>query len=123
MGFQEQITGIERTPDGRIPEYVMTNPETGEVVRFDSGPIERGNQQVFLDAKHNYTPLIKSPDAPWTENIQNELVREAQRQIRVLPPETGLEWHVANPQSAAIIRNLLEGRGLDVDVIYTPEKP
>lgn len=124
MGFQEQITGIERTPDGRIPEYVITNPETGEVVRFDSGPIDRGDQQVILDAKHNYTPLIKSPEAPWTGSIRNDLVDEAERQLRVLPPGTELEWHVANPQSAAIIRNLLEDKQIfDVTVIYTPEKP
>ncbi|SIB68230.1 Tox-REase-5 domain-containing protein [Mycobacteroides abscessus] len=123
MDYQSQITGIERTPDGRIPEYVMTNPETGEVVRFDSGPIERGNQQIFLDAKHNYAPLFESPGKPWTQNIEEGLIREAERQLDVLPPGTGLEWHVANPQSAAIIRNLLVGKGLDVDVIYTPEKP
>lgn len=123
MPYQEQITGIERTPEGRIPEYVITNPETGDVVKFDSGPIERGNQQVFLDAKHNYAPLFENPGKPWTQNIEDGLVREAERQLDVLPPGTGLEWHVANPQSAAIIRNLLEGRGLDVDVIYTPEKP
>lgn len=123
MGYQEQITGIERTPEGRIPEYVITNPETGDVVRFDSGPIERGNQQVFLDAKHNYAPLFENPGKPWTQNIGEGLVREAERQLDILPPGTGLEWHVANPQSAAIIRNLLVGKGLDVDVIYTPEKP
>ncbi|MGV0774021.1 hypothetical protein [Mycobacterium syngnathidarum] len=124
MPYQEQITGIERTPDGRIPEYVLIDPDTGAPVRMDSGPITRGDQEVFLDAKREYSPLFKHPDAPWTANIREGLVNEAERQLNALPDGAILEWHVANPQSAAIMRHLLESRGLlDVDVIYTPEKP
>lgn len=124
MPYQGQITGVERLPDGRIPEYVMTNPETGAEVRLDSGPVMRGDQEFFLDAKHNYAPLFEHPEAPWTAGIREGLVAEAERQLRVLPDGAILEWHVANPQSAAIMRDLLESRGLlDVHVIYTPEKP
>jgi len=123
MPYQEQISGIERTPDGRIPEYVLVDPDTGTPVRMDSGPIMRGDQEVFLDAKREYAPLFKDPDAPWTANIREGLVNEAQRQLNALPDGAILEWHVANPQSAAIMRDLLESRGLlDVRVIYTPEK-
>ncbi|MCA4997624.1 hypothetical protein HWD35_23150 [Tsukamurella tyrosinosolvens] len=122
MHYQEQITGIQRTPDGRIPEYVLINPETGAHVRMDSGPIMRGDQMVFIDAKREYAPLFKYPSADWVDNIKTDLLMEAQRQLDALPEGAILEWHVANPQSAAIMRELLESRGLDVDVIYTPHK-
>ncbi|OLT79681.1 hypothetical protein BKG58_19830 [Mycobacteroides abscessus subsp. abscessus] len=124
MPYQEQITGIERTPDGRIPEYVLIDPDTGAPVRMDSGPIMRGDQEVFLDAKREYEPLFKYPEATWVDNIRQDLLKEAQRQLNALPDGAILEWHVANPQSAAIMRDLLESRGLDdVHVIYTPQKP
>ncbi|WP_241178219.1 hypothetical protein [Mycolicibacterium nivoides] len=124
MPYQEQITGIERTPDGRIPEYVLVDPDTGAPVRMDSGPVMRGDQEVFLDAKREYEPLFKYPEAPWVDNIRQDLLKEAQRQLNALPDGAILEWHVANPQSAAIMRDLLESRGLDdVHVIYTPQKP
>ncbi|SKJ75580.1 transmembrane protein [Mycobacteroides abscessus subsp. abscessus] len=124
MPYQEQITGIERTPDGRIPEYVLIDPDTGAPVRMDSGPIMRGDQEVFLDAKREYEPLFKYPDKDFTANIREGLVDEAQRQLNALPDGALLEWHVANPQSAAIMRDLLESRGLlDVRVVYTPPKP
>lgn len=123
MPYQEQITGIERTPAGRIPEYVLIDPDTGALVRMDSGPIMRGDQEMFLDAKREYAPLFKHPDAPWFANIREGLVEEAERQLSALPDGSILEWHVANPQSAAIMRDLLESRGFDVHVVYTPQKP
>lgn len=124
MDYQSQITGIERTPDGRIPEYVLVDPDTGAPVRMDSGPIMRGDQEVFLDAKREYEPLFKYPEKDFTANIREGLVDEAQRQLNALPDGAILEWHVANPQSAAIMRDLLESRGLlDVRVVYTPPKP
>lgn len=42
MDYQAQITGIERTPDGHIPEFTVANPETGSGVNFD-GHTYRGD--------------------------------------------------------------------------------
>ncbi|SKO16427.1 Tox-REase-5 domain-containing protein [Mycobacteroides abscessus] len=123
MDYQSQITGIERTPEGHIPEYVRVNPDTGNEVHFD-GPTVRDGQEVYLDAKRNYPMLVKYPDEPWVANIRDGLLDEADRQLAAIPPGAELEWHVSNPDSAAAIRTLLDNGGFyDVRVIYTPEAP
>ncbi|WP_237075869.1 Tox-REase-5 domain-containing protein [Mycobacteroides abscessus] len=123
MDYQSQITGIERTADGRIPEYTRINPDTGAPVNFD-GHTWRGGQEVFLDAKDGYAKLATEPGKPWTDGMATGLVKEVNSQIQALPPNAILEIHVSDPVGATAIRNLLASRRIfDATVIYTPKAP
>jgi uncharacterized protein YukE len=123
MPYQEQISGAERLPDGRIPEYTQVDPETGKPVNFD-GHDYRNGHEVFLDAKDGYEALATQPGKPWTEGMANSILDEVPRQLRALPEGATLEIHVSNPLGAAAIRDMLETRGLfDVTVTYTPKAP
>ncbi|SHU42229.1 Alpha/beta hydrolase of uncharacterised function (DUF1023) [Mycobacteroides abscessus subsp. abscessus] len=123
MDYQSQITGIERTPEGHIPEYTRIDPQTGREVHYD-GPTIRNGQEIYLDAKRDYSMLVDQADKPWVNNIRNGLLEEVDRQYSALPDGAELEWHVSNPASAAAIRTLLDDGGFpDVKVIYTPEVP
>ncbi|MGO1977409.1 hypothetical protein [Brachybacterium tyrofermentans] len=58
--YQEQISGWEATPDGRMPEYALPNPRnSSRQVSFD-GHVYRGHppQEVFLEAKRGYEYIL-----------------------------------------------------------------
>ncbi|WP_420111728.1 hypothetical protein [Pseudactinotalea sp.] len=126
MDYQLQISGYSRTPDGRIPEYQYVDPETGESVDFD-GHTTRGRppQEVFLDGKDGYEVLGRAPEIPMSQGMRTNLLAEADRQLRVLPEDAVLEWHVSDPVGASAIRKLLADNGItadDITVIYTPKR-
>lgn len=51
------------------------------------------------------------------------LIQQAERQLRVLPGDAVLEWHVSNPHGAAAIERLLVDNNItDITVIYTPRR-
>lgn len=123
MSYQEQITGIERAPDGHIPEYMQVNPDTSKPVAFD-GHTFRGDppQEVFLDSKRGYQVLAFAPGSRISEKIGLALADEAQRQLDALPDGARLEWHVSDPNAAVAVRHRLAQEDIyEVDVIYTPE--
>lgn len=123
MGYQEQITGVQRTPSGHIPEYHLPNPETGSTVKFD-GHTQRGEdrQEVFLEAKRGYRVMVFKPDSKIAMSMADSLVSEANRQLDVLPEDAELEWHVSDEFSAHKMRTLLAQQGIfEIEVIYTPE--
>ena len=121
--YQEQVSGAERLPDGRIPEYVRVDPQTGRPVHFDGYDI-RGGHEVFLDAKDGYSSLATDPGKPWTQGMERTIVEEIPRQLRAIPPGASLEIHVSDPAGAAAIRNIIEANDwFDVTVIYTPKAP
>ncbi|MGV0812320.1 hypothetical protein ABQF34_10195 [Mycolicibacterium boenickei] len=123
MPYQEQISGAERLPDGRIPEYARIDPDSGKTVNFDGHDI-RGGHEVFLDAKDGYSALATDPGRPWTQGMEQSILNEIPRQLRALPPGASLEIHVSDPSGAAAIRNLVEENDwFDVTVIYTPKAP
>ncbi|WP_233213736.1 Tox-REase-5 domain-containing protein [Mycobacterium hubeiense] len=123
MPYQEQISGAERLPDGRIPEYARIDPETGNPVNFD-GHTLRGDQEVFLDAKDGYAKLATEPGKPWTQGMERTILDEIPRQLRALPDGAALEVHVSDPLGAAAIRNLIEANDwFEVTVVYTPKLP
>ena len=123
MDYQSQITGIERTPDGRIPEYTRLDPATGDPVNFD-GRVHRGDQEVYLDAKRGYSALETDVGKPWANGMSEGLLKEVPRQLDAMPPDAVLEIHVSTPAGARAIRQLLdEADYYDVNVIYTPEAP
>ncbi|PVB10681.1 hypothetical protein DDJ71_25720 [Mycobacteroides abscessus] len=123
MPYQEQISGAERLPDGRIPEYAQLNPDTGKHVNFD-GHTYRGDQEIFLDAKDGYAKLATEPGKPWTDGMKDGLLKEVENQLGALPEGARLEIHVSNPMGAAAIRKLLDDADLtDANVIYTPKAP
>lgn len=123
MDYQAQISGIERTPEGHIPEYVRVNPETGDPVKFD-GHTFRGDQEVYLDAKRGYSALETDVGKPWANGMADDLMSEIPRQLRSMPEGAILEIHVSDPVGARAIRQLLdEADYYDVNVIYTPEAP
>ena len=123
MGYQEQITGIQRTTDGHIPEYHIINPSTGKVVRFDGHTRRADDQQdVFLDAKRGYQLIVFKPDLEKAKAMKVNLVAEARRQLNALPDAAVLEWHCSDAHAAREIRRILLREGFtDIDVIYTPE--
>ncbi|MDM2398186.1 Tox-REase-5 domain-containing protein [Mycobacteroides abscessus] len=123
MDYQAQISGVERTPDGRIPEYVRIDPETGDPVKFD-GHTFRGDQEVYLDAKQGYSALATDVGKPWANGMADGLLKEIPRQLDAMPPGAILEVHVSDPVGAQAIRKLLDNADLyDVNVIYTPKAP
>ncbi|AGM26872.1 hypothetical protein MASS_0270 [Mycobacteroides abscessus subsp. bolletii 50594] len=123
MPYQEQISGAERLPDGRIPEYAQLNPDTGKVVNFD-GHVLRNGQEVFLDAKDGYAKLATEPGKPWTNGMTDGLLKEVESQLGALPDGARLEIHVSDPTGAAAIRKLLSDNFIyGAQVIYTPKAP
>ncbi len=121
--YQVQTSGVLPTPDGKLPEWVEINPETGNPVAYDSR-FFRGPQEVLLDAKDGYADLVEKPDKPWSVGMATGIIDQARRQLAALPDHAILEWHVSNPASTAMIRRLLEENGFfDITVIYTPKLP
>ena len=122
LAYQEQITGVARLPDGRIPEYVVRNPANGQPVAFD-GRIVRGDppQEVFLEAKDGYAELAVNPDKPWAQGMKESIVDQAKRQTQALPDGAVLEWKVSDPRGAEAIQKILDReRIFDIKVDSIP---
>ncbi|OBA98281.1 hypothetical protein A5666_22840 [Mycolicibacterium fortuitum] len=123
LPYQGQIGGVERTPEGGMPEWRQINPETGAKVDFD-GHDYRGPQEVFLEAKDGFRGLAFAPDnSHWVDRAE-KIIGQVQRQLDAIPPDAVLEWHVSDPYGAAAIRQLFHDRQIyDVEVIFTPKAP
>jgi len=118
MDYQEQITGIQRTPDGKIPEYHAFRSD-GSPVAFD-GHTFRGSDEVFLDAKDGYRGLAFNPEVGRFRGMRMSSVDKALRQLDALPEGARLEWHVSDPHGAAALRQLMIDRGInDLSIVYT----
>jgi len=123
LSYQGQVGGIDRTPDGAMPEWVQHDPDTGAPVQFD-GHTHRGPQEVFLEAKDGFRGLAFAPDSSYWQGRAEKALEQVDRQLAALPPGARLEWHVSDPYGAAALRQLfLDRRIFDVDVIYTPKAP
>ncbi|MFV8051478.1 MULTISPECIES: Tox-REase-5 domain-containing protein [Mycobacteriaceae] len=123
LPYQGQIGGVERTPEGAMPEWSQINPETGAKVDFD-GHDYRGPQEVFLEAKDGFRGLAFAPDNSYWEGRAEKALAQVQRQLEAIPPDAVLEWHVSDPYGAAALRQLFQDRQIyDVDVFYTPKAP
>lgn len=123
MPYQQQIGGIERTPNGALPEWVQPNPETGAPVDFD-GHTYRGPQEVFLEAKDGFRGYAFNPDSDYWQGRADKAIIQVQRQLAALPSDAVLEWHVSDPYGASALRRLFMDRGIDdVEIIYTPKAP
>lgn len=126
--YQAQIAGVERTADGKLPEYRQFTDD-GATVDFD-GMTERGHppQEVFLDAKafSRGIAFAHADNAYWAGRIDS-MVRQAAAQVDSLPRGAILEWHVKDPYAADAVRNILFDRlgftADDISVIYTPMEP
>ncbi|WP_010533226.1 Tox-REase-5 domain-containing protein [Brachybacterium squillarum] len=118
--YQEQISGWNRTEDGRIPEYVVHDLD-GNKVAFD-GRTMRGDQEVFLEAKRGYEILQDAPGSAMASDMMKSIHKQASSQTKALPDGAKLEWHVSSQKGATAIRNVLESEGLrKIDVVFTPE--
>ncbi|MEC4836895.1 Tox-REase-5 domain-containing protein [Mycobacteroides chelonae] len=123
MPYQQQVGGIERTPNGALPEWVQPNPETGAPVDFD-GHTFRGPQEVFLEAKDGFRGYAFNPDSDYWQGRADKAIIQVQRQLAALPDDAILEWHVSDPYGASALRGLFMDRGIDdVEIIYTPKAP
>lgn len=123
MEYREQISGVLRTPEGLVPEYMRQNPITGAPVSFHCRTM-RGPNEVYLQAKEGYRGLAFQPGSPVWQRVSEQLVNEAVRQLSAVPESATLEWHVSDSYGSAAIRNLLEKTRLfGVKVIYTPKLP
>lgn len=118
--YQLSAGGVERAPDGRVPEFMQLDPTTGKPVAFDSF-VTRGDQEVYLDMKRGREGMFWQPDNQyWINRAYGELAT-AQRQVSALPPGAILEWHVSTPEGAAAVRQMLENEDIyQINVIYTP---
>lgn len=118
--YQLSAGGVERAPDGRVPEFMQLDPTTGKPVAFDSF-VTRGDQDVYLDMKRGREGMFWQPDNQyWMNRAYGELAT-AQRQVSALPPGAILEWHVSTPEGAAAVRQMLENEDIyQINVIYTP---
>ena len=118
--YQEQISGLKPTADGRIPEITVPDPVTPErTVSFD-GRTHRGDppQEVYLEAKRGYEILDRAPYSQRAEGMRHNLLEELRRQMRVLPKGAELEWHVSTARGATTIRNIVDEYELINDVNF-----
>ncbi|WP_114203006.1 Tox-REase-5 domain-containing protein [Janibacter anophelis] len=124
MDYQEQVTGIERLPDGRVPEYIVRDPATDHPVAFDGHESASGSTpEKFTDAKDGYTSLVTDPGTPWADGMTDSLLEQAERQSSAVPDGAVLEWSVSDPDSARAIRKLLNNEGYtNIDVVYVPKE-
>lgn len=124
MDYQEQVTGVERLPDGRVPEYIVRDPATDHPVAFDGHLDASGSTpEKFIDAKDGYRSLVSDPGTPWARGMKATLLDEAERQARTVPDGAVLEWSVSDPDSARAIRKLLNNEGYtNIDVVYVPKE-
>lgn len=123
MPYQEQIGGVERTPNGALPEWVQHDLDTGAPVAFD-GHTYRGPQEVFLEAKDGFRGLAFAPENSYWTGRAAQALEQVDRQLGALPPDARLEWHVSDPYGASALRKLFIDNDIDgVEVIYTPKVP
>jgi hypothetical protein len=117
MAYQEQISGIERLPDGRIAEYIHHDPDTGKPVSFD-GHTNRGHPpvEVFLEAKDGYARLYHQPESTWSYDASRSLLLQTRRQIRALPDDAIMEWHVSDAHGARAIAGLFAQARIESDL-------
>ena len=89
--YQEQISGWNRTADGKIPEYVVPRTE-GRDVAFD-GHTVRGMPptEIFLEAKHGHKGLLYYAEKDWSQKAQDNIIAQVERQLSVLPKNAQLE--------------------------------
>lgn len=121
---REQVTRIERLPDGRVPEYIVRDPATDHPVAFDGHESASGSTpEKFTDAKDGYTSLVTDPGTPWADGMTDSLLEQAERQSSAVPDGAVLEWSVSDPDSARAIRKLLNNEGYtNIDVVYVPKE-
>lgn len=129
--YQGQISGVPRTITGETMEYrVPYDPLPDEVedhVDFD-GHEWRGDppQEIFLDAKEKYESVFITPK--WDKLPDKQLKKfekQAARQVRALEQNGSagrIEWHFSNEEVADIVRDYFNDNGIEVTVVYTPEK-
>lgn len=126
MDYQLQIAGVERTPDGRVPERVEVGT-TGRDVKFDGHTVREGPPpvEVLLDAKDGYRGLnFADLGQGYWQHRADSLVAQAQRQLDAVPHGAVIEWHVSDPYGAAGMRQLLESRRMfshEIRAVYTPK--
>lgn len=78
---------------------------------------------TLLEAKDGYAGLHFAEHTDRFREISASLIQQAERQLRVLPGDAVLEWHVSNPHGAAAIERLLVDNNItDITVIYTPRR-
>ncbi|MFL0295225.1 hypothetical protein ACJH6J_30040, partial [Mycobacterium sp. SMC-18] len=79
---------------------------------------------IIAQAKDGHRGMAFAPDSTYWEGRADKTLEQVERQLRALPPDAILEWHVSDPYGAAAIRKLFEANGIyDVSVIYTPRMP
>ena len=82
MDYQEQVTGVERLPDGRVPEYIVRDPATDHPVAFDGHLDASGSTpEKFEDAKDGYRSLVSDPGTPWARGMKATLLDEAEQDV------------------------------------------
>ncbi|MFK4299247.1 hypothetical protein ABH924_004428 [Arthrobacter sp. GAS37] len=111
--YQSQISGLLRSPDGKVLEYRVGG------VKFD-GVHFRGDPPapVLLDAKLGYTRL-NSPG--YNPNIAKALIAEARRQINHADG-IPIEWHVSSSAGAENLQRLLDRQRIVIKVVHTEFK-
>lgn len=120
--YERQIAGTQPV-NGRNPEYVAVNPETGRPVRYD-GHTLRGDPpvEVFLEAKKGYEGLHWNPDSTRSQGMRESIVAQIERQRAALPDGAQLEWHVSSIKGAEAIQRIFDDLDIfDVPVHYTPK--
>lgn len=121
--YQEQISGWNRTDDGKIPEYVVPRTE-GRDVAFD-GHTMRGvpPTEIFLEAKHGHKGLLYYAEKDWSQKAQDSIIAQVKRQLSVLPKNAQLEWHVSSKEGTQAISLLFISKQIySVKVIFTEFK-
>lgn len=121
--YQQQITGVSASYDYQVSRG-RRNAD------FDGYNRQR---QVLLDAKafgpnsaivraHQLSQQGRSIPQPLVQRLNN-LVSEARRQ-RAVAGSTPIEWHVASPQAAAAVQQLLQTNNLgNITVRHTAPAP
>ncbi|KQO64931.1 hypothetical protein [Curtobacterium sp. Leaf261] len=122
MAEQQHFTGIERLPDGLVPELIV-RADDGTAAEFDGYRVERG-ESVFTEVKGNQSIWYKFHGwsierlAQKDSQVLLKMQDQMNRQLAVIEKLGGgrLEWVVTDPRFAKFVEVYVDENDLPVDV-------
>ncbi|HEY9369795.1 Tox-REase-5 domain-containing protein [Streptomyces sp.] len=111
--YQEQISGVKRGKEYRVPLDKLT----GKPVDFDGWDAKTG---TYLEAKLGYRSFYDEVTGELDKSIQKRWTKQAARQLDAARGKP-VVWHLSDPDVAEAARKLFKQPGFEkVRVVHTP---